>query len=900
MIKFIPLNQNILQAALTEIVGENCLLLFPTRKSKKEAQKLYQQKWDLSFQHFHTMDDWKESLFVTDKPILKEEKRTLALFQSLTSEYKDFFKINSYHQFIEFAHNFFHFWQELIEEQVNLDEIEEVLSSKQTAGNWQLESFYKLSEIKQNYKQYLHKIELEDTLFIRTQENFVNIENNKIIVVNQFYFTNFEKELLKQYESKTVILTQAPAESFDAATLSIKEITAEQIKPFIQNKPKILQSTDQTEMIAQLGNELQKRERSTIIDFQFEKQSYSHLLSGRYFSKPNSIDFSQTRIFRFFKILLDTLSSIIWKGKPFLISVKSILNLVSSDEILEYFIRDIENRELFRKEIFGLIDNDYKYIDPEFFTTRKSNHIQVIEKYYELLIEFRKINSLHQFINFIQNKIDVEYLLADYLNSSNLAEVFYESLADFVSIEDIGFINDWKQIFPQKLPKNLLKLFLDYLKPKKIKLEAENVQPKFKITTLHDTRNLRFTNLSILNVVEGILPDRKHIQFLLSENQREELGLKTYEDITRRDKFYFFRLLCNSDNTAIFTRTNLEENIEVSSFIEELKIQELVAEVEPVIYSNLQNDLFSKLLENNKDTVRDTTNISERFCTFSFEYDDFPQQQIDLSFYKWEKMQNNPFEFYLEFVCKIQKHIVEIEEDFSPKLIGTIAHEIITIVWKRLIDVYKSHKFKHNFILNTKQYVKQATEHYLKYNQDFIYISPHNFSNQYFQKVFIPILMDGIENFFYRLHNDLNFSDEFIEVFPETGRSEKKKFTQVDELDIFLKGRPDLRIHTQNSKYIFDFKTGAVDSQKIKRYNKQLQFYENICYLIDIPQIIEKLNSYLFFVEQKDIKKLSRRIDLKEEIENSIKQTVENGFGLAEKADKFEDIDITRRDLWKK
>ncbi len=64
--------------------------------------------------------------------------------------------------------------------------------------------------------------------------------------------------------------------------------------------------------------------------------------------------------------------------------------------------------------------------------------------------------------------------------------------------------------------------------------------------------------------------------------------------------------------------------------------------------------------------------------------------------------------------------------------------------------------------------------------RDFRYISPHNFSDNYFQKIFLPVLAEGIENFFYRLHNDLQLSDQNITVFPESEQSMEKKFTGED------------------------------------------------------------------------------------------------------------------------
>jgi len=900
LIKHIPLNHNILKAAISEIDRDNCLLLFPTRKSKREAQKLFQPKWDFSQQQFMTMDEWKESLFITDKPTLKEEKRTLALYLSMDVECKKFFKIRSYHQFIDFAHIFFNFWLELIEEQIKMDDISELLSVKQTAGDWQLESLHKLTEIKRNYYNYLLESKLSDALFVKDWSNFNKPNPAKIIVVNQFYFTKLEIQLLELFENRTVILTQIPEECFNVDSLLINEFKAEHIKPFMLSKLRVHTSSDQIQMIAQMSTELAKNEKAVIIDFQFEKQPYSHLLSNEYFSKNSSFDFSQTRFFRFFKVFSEILNSIIWEGKPFLISIQSILQLVSADDLLEYFARNKAEREAVRKYVFELIDNDFKFIDMEFIEIRKQVFQSLFMNIFLLAENFRKITSIKELIDFLQTDINLEYLLSDQSTRSNIAEVLYESLADFTSIEEIELVTNWKDVFPQKISDNLLKLFLDYLKPKSLKLEIESPQTRFDITTLQDTRNLEFDNLFVLNVVEGILPDRKHKQFLLSENQRKELGLKTYEDITLRDKFYFYRLLCNCRNAVAFTRSNLEENIEISSFLEELKLSGLIEESEPVDFSDLQKQLFRRLHDIEGTSISPKPKLPDNFFSFDFDKSGFTNNKLGLSFYKWEKLKNNPFEFYIEFISEIKIRNAEIGEDFSARLIGTIAHEIITLVWKRLIDVYQSPKFKHNFIYNTKLYVQQAIDYFLQHNRDLKYISPHNFSNNYFHKIFLPILADGVENFFYRLHNDLKLSDQQIEVFPETDRNEIKKFSKIADLDIYLKGRPDLRIHTKDQKYIFDFKTGSVDSGKTKRYKKQLQFYENICYLIEVPQIIEQLNSYLFFVEQEDMKQLSKRIDIKVEIEDTLKQVIESGYNLAEKKDKYEDLDITRRDLFKK
>ena len=61
-------------------------------------------------------------------------------------------------------------------------------------------------------------------------------------------------------------------------------------------------------------------------------------------------------------------------------------------------------------------------------------------------------------------------------------------------------------------------------------------------------------------------------RFCSQKKQRQLLGLKTYEDVRRREKYYFFRLLLNSSVVTLFTQKNIEHNVEASSFLEEIKL----------------------------------------------------------------------------------------------------------------------------------------------------------------------------------------------------------------------------------------------------------------------------------------------------------------------------------------
>ena len=94
------------------------------------------------------MEEMKELLFISDKPLLKEEKRTLAFYASLTEKDKEFFRINNYFQSIELAQHFFDLWEEfndeLVNENINKERFETY--NAELLG-WQKKTFDKLKSI---------------------------------------------------------------------------------------------------------------------------------------------------------------------------------------------------------------------------------------------------------------------------------------------------------------------------------------------------------------------------------------------------------------------------------------------------------------------------------------------------------------------------------------------------------------------------------------------------------------------------------------------------------------------------------------------------------------------------------------------------------------------------------
>ncbi|MFC1887605.1 PD-(D/E)XK nuclease family protein [Candidatus Cloacimonadota bacterium] len=897
--KYIPLNEDLLRRTLDLPRKGDSLYLFPTRKSRQEALRLYLDDWDLSQHKFLTMDEWKESLYHTEKPILKEEKRTLALYQSISKESKEFFKIRNYHQSIEFAQNFFSFWEEIKEELICESDIIELLSQKESAGNWQVGTFHQLVRIRDNYLKFLEDYNYSDIIFADLPDlPSPSLPFGEIIVVNQFYFTRLEKHLLTKFSGNVLVVSQIPSDCFDEETLSIsKDLNVDLFKPFLASKPKLYVSSDPLQMISQLSNTLAEFRKGTIIDFRFEQQSYAHLLDFTEFSRPLDLNFSSTLIYRFLQSMKELIGSVIWKGKPFLISLQPLVNLTSSDDIFTYFVADHVKREGMRKYLFDLIKNNYKYADLNLFQRDSNEFHSEFEVIFTLLQDLMKLRSINELNNHIIELKNLEFLLSDLSDSSDITEVFFSTLVDFEAIETIKLVDKWTDIFPGDIISNLLLLLLNYLKSKKITQIVER-DCRYTITTLHNSRNLNFDELFILSLVEGVLPDRKHSQFLFSENQRKKLRLKTYDDITLRDKYYFFRLLTCSKQVHLFSQQDVEKNLEISSFLEELLLNDLL--IEPAIEeeATLSKHIFHDLISDECKVPHKDVEITDDFFAFPFNINDIPQRKFTISFYPWERFRYRTFEYYLEDIEKLRKLEPELQMDFNPTLIGNIVHEIINLVWTRIINTYETRIFRHNFINNTKLYVREAIDNYLKYNKKFIYKSPHNFSDRYFHNIFISILKSGIENFLYSLHNELNMSDINISVYSEIGEFKDLPLFKLEDIDINLTGRPDLRIETDKIRYIFDYKTGRFERAKLTRFNPQLQFYEML-YSYDYKgkRSETAVRPYIYFVEQKQLEPISKRIDLEDSIIETLKNIIDAGYRVNEKKHTYENVKITRRDL---
>lgn len=927
--RFVSFRENLHKRVLEENKSFTTLFIFPSQASKKQFIQLYQQEWDFTPSEFMTMEEWKKSLFRTSMPILREDRRTITFYRALDSELKEFFKCRDYGQSIKLAHDFFKFWEEMNEELISDEQIWTVLNEDIYSQSWQKETFQHLQKARANYRNFLAKQNLTDIIFIAKKENltFIPIQNfDRIVVVNQFYFTGLERYILNQIEKEVVIYSQMPESHRNKDDLSITaDISPSDIKDSKMQNITVVQATDPFSMISELFYRLSKSQIPTIVDFHFHAQPYASFFSPKYFATSSQVDFSNTSIYLFFKHCHTLLSSFIITKNSFppLIPIEPLLDALSSKEFISYFISKEEDalQKQVQAYIFELIADDYQYIDidGEFFdvydTTKEIQ--DTFTKIFTLLKRLLNIKTISDLVELIDapDGIQIPTLLSTAEEKySNIMEVFYTKLGNFSALEKVGVISDWEDFFSFKprqskgvaVSTGILRLFIEYLKPHTLTFST-SCTGSHTITTLEDTRNLEYKSIAVLNVIEGILPPVRRTPFLLSENQRKQLGLKTYEDIKRRDKYYFFRLLAQSAHSTLFTYKNQEKDVERSSYIEELalglpdkvKIEPASGECITASYT----DMYKNFLHPTTLSVLPDTSLPERedfYAIPMLQQTDFPEQKVVLTYYSWEVLERDPFMFYLQEVMGIKPRQIEVIQDFSEKFIGTIAHEIFAWIWEHLIQVYHGNCIHHNFLYTAKDYVDKAFRSVTQKRPDIYYKMPHNYSRYYFNEIFAPILKDGIQNFYFALHNNLKLSDKKILLLPECKDSIQKEFFKLQsDLAVYLKGRADLRIETNHTKYIFDYKTGS--SSGAKKYETQLLIYELLYYLLDNREQAEEIIGVLYFITDENLhsfkpKSLQDELEkFKQRVESRITEIMKVGYVFNEKS---EDIEVTRRDLF--
>ncbi|MBS3766591.1 MAG: PD-(D/E)XK nuclease family protein [Candidatus Cloacimonetes bacterium] len=936
--KFAEFDQDINQVALKEELQDNTIFVFPSHQSKKAAKSYYLNNFPIKNIKFLTIEEWKCELFPAKNILLKDIKRIIALFNSFKKGDKKYLKIKDFHRFKNFATKVFNFWEEINEELISFSDIENLLYIKEGGADWQFEM---LSRLQQNYKlyqEYLQNNNFTDPVFRFDLKNLdISILNDyeKIVIVNQFYFTELEKKILRKLTDKSISICYQLSEKFvDKEKLKIKEkLTAKDISEFLTEQIVTIESDDKFSQISALFSFLEEKSISNIVDFNFFKSSYSRFFAKKYFKIKTTQKFTTTSLYQFFCEVTELISSLIYmqEDEKYLISLEQLKNSLLSRRFLNYFldsdsVQDCTTlHEKLKKSLYDLIGKNYNFLNlnGNFLQWHKfdENVQDIFRGLFRFIRVLIQVNSLNAFVEFLFKKIDVESILTTVeKNYSDILKIYHQLILDFESIERLGLINNKLLYFTDnknqnsniKFAKKILKFFLEHLRQQEVnyltKVENDN---KINVTNLHSTRNLQFRSLAILNVVEGVLPPTKKSTFLLFENQRKKIGLKSYEDIVLREKYYFYRLLAQTKNVFIFHINDMNENISTSSFLEELMLflpSELFTNIH--FYKHDYYNLHKTILDDKRPIhkVNHSKKVTDEFFRFSSDDDKINQRFLStFTPTKWLQLSRNPFIFYLKYVLGFDELDTELDSYFNLKFIGLFTHKLFELIWnqlkseRNLIDFSKVPKLLESASFMNKIEKNLFTKINLKYKKF------NRSSDYYLLNIYFEILLNNIKNFFRYLNEEfdkrpVNSNRILTESSSLTFEELPEFFTSdsFDDLSIHLGGRADLLIEDEQYKLLVDYKTSKFNLYKKTDYREQIIIYALIYFILQHENDYEKIKSYLYFigndyfygvrVNKKSILKFKNKMN------NMLSRIKENGY-FANPSDSYDITEITRSDL---
>jgi len=904
---------NIIEQVILDHPLDNTLFVFPTAKAKKAAMKFNQKRWCFSQTSFITMEELKELFFTSSIPILREEKRTIALYNSLTSKQKNRLYVDNYFAFIKFANNFFMFWEEFNEEKIPSDKSLSELLPHNEVFDWQRDLYCLMQEMLEGYRNYLKKHCWTDKIFFykvdespenRYEDILKPLKNQYLgqykhyLFVNQYYYTGLENRILKilddMSESNEVVvcyqLPEALVNKEDNSVIYNLNPYKPHEKNYLTKNISVHITSDNFSMINALTNELFKvKDDMTIIDRDFFRSDYSRFMSPDKFCGRERELVTNSTIYNFFQKLSLLLADMIpnrqnitnEKIEPlgqkktslnYLLPLHTIKEIFADVSFFEYCNKTNETQEIVLREINALLLNDYYYVnlfDPLFgnsLSYKKENClVNMINSLALLVRKLINVNSISDFVVLLGNKdgILIENLIAEREKSSDIITVFYDSIGNFSAIDDLGIINNSTfESYGRFNIQWIINLFMNNLRYKRFTYNYKLTSQRLDISTLLDSRNISYKNVAILNLNEGVIPGSRATPFLLNEPQRTALGLKTYDDIRKRERYYFFRLILNSENVWLFCQQNESDNIEISSFVEEM-LQEF-ADINTVI-KHYDKELASHFYDM-KDTQKVNTQECLRWSHFRNFYNsvlhvddkydidsditrkldfyiipyepnsDFKNNIITITNYGFQEMQDSLFSFYLKRIGGIEEEVKN--EPLSNKLIGTIAHNVFQKLWfeiqQKKVSLYDNTGLSSELIYTIKNICANEVN-----SGSLVYKIPKTHSSMYFKSIVLPLIAENIELFFEINKETLNDKDNQIISEMETitcsidtkifNRNDTERVTlnKLCNYRIKLKGIPDLiieDINKQKVRHIFDYKTGKVN----KKLADQLVMYDLI------------------------------------------------------------------------
>jgi len=397
------------------------------------------------------------------------------------------------------------------------------------------------------------------------------------------------------------------------------------------------------------------------------------------------------------------------------------------------------------------------------------------------LAKVQTVNTLASFVYLLMEFIELLLKRLPYSFSITekeaLFHIRFESLPALLDTMVAGQKMDKKAIFFT---------LLNYLKRERIPFEGEPLEG-LQVLGLLETRLLKFKQVIIVDVNEGIVPTIEEIDPILPEPLKRVIGLPEREHKEEIIRYHFERLLNSSDvahilyQECIYTKSGIEQKKVRSRFIERM-IWEKEKEAQTLLEERLVSpiSLFIPAIKRQKTL--------------------FEKQQADkraiLKFLKTRKLSyshlnlylNCPLKFYYRFILNLNP-LKELSEEIEAQDIGIIVHKILEDYFKPFLNKsYYCHQFEEKRL---EELIKKQ-------------LSENALINSYFPKRFFLEETIKFRLKHYLKHHPKKTKIKALELKKDIIINGIAVNTRIDRID-----------EREEEIIIIDYKTGKIDTKNI-------------------------------------------------------------------------------------
>ena len=832
--------------------------LFDKNIDKKAARRRYQGDIFDTQPLFMSFNEFKGSLFLSDKITLKEEKQVIAFYKALSQEHRKRLKVEGYYDVIDIAANFFNFFRLLIEYK-----IDDLTSLKR----WQKGVYELFCSIKDNYIGLLNEKNYTDSVFIGGEENFTKdvyerYRDREITIYNKLYFTPKERWIIERLEEDGytfVLKLQLREGDFCEETLQIRDVSYEK-NSHIQVYRAEDEFTALLKVVEITGEKEKAKENYRIYDANNDNFKYNN-----FFNEVTYL--SEIPLFKVIECLHILVAGLGIDGyidlsredadellkDKLLISMKNLVEVMEIEEFRKYYKLDERDINLIKY----LAGEGYKFItfnEMERLIQRleddKKQRTYIREDFinlFEIIDNLREMYRITTLKEWCEKLTFTKEVMEEFsTQGSNDINKYFEALSEVEIIEDLDLIDTdkagskrWERFFTDNISEGLLRLIMKYHRFKEVagsghKLKKEDLS---ELPTIHDTTRI------YMNISDVFVPENKGSSFLLTEAQRKELGIKNLDDDRLLEKYNLLRGIMTSEENHIITVENQGSNTSLSPFIEEIIEEDTPDSTIGIDTENYLELIRGVIGQGIPEEIEGTDTDTE----LPLDREELLKKK-NMSAYMCDELFNCRYKMYLRYIVRLDREELEIDEGLTRREYGNLAHDIFEEVLMKYIKEPGKFEALQGQEINIDK-IYEIVERLIDQPGRKLKL-PHLNSN-YYREIIYKNLAEGVRRFFMEISRELR-GKTVVDIHVE-----QYGYKEIGS-GIYQSAKGDLIIDTDSDRHIIDFKTGG-------KIDRQLDYY-GILY----TGKADGAHRYIYSIDKNILEKAEKVVMTREDLVSSV------------------------------